>query len=380
LIARHCWTPVVVSALVAFGCERTLPPAGQSDAPAQDASVEEPAMADAEEPNVHETPPRDPVDLSVGCTPATMQPVAGVLADDQHPCRAWVEALHGRLATVWRRYAGAYWAKNADGIGLFVTCQHCFDTLAGLRAPRGDEKTVAMVGMPPELVDGGIYSVEHQGEGLDFQATYVVGYTLFAPPIPPGSRDKHGNLDLFPRDDFVVMAVSGDIQRPPSRKPWMDPPLMMPKTPAIFADPQELASASVVTATPIVGEPILALGFPVTSAGQMTFTVSSVLADDEAAKMVSRAERAESRLEYDPQTEFLFPAQCAEGCSGGAVFDRWGRYLGVIVRGSTTEVDGRYFTRVVRATYIAEQLQAALDGADEELRGSVGPLLEPALR
>jgi hypothetical protein len=366
----------VVALLALGGCERTRPPADQSDAPEQRTST------DAEEPNMPTTP-RELVDFSGGCAAVTMQPVADALASD-HPCHRWVGALYGRLATVWERYGGTYWAVNADGIGVFVTCHHCFDALPGLRAPEGSsDKTVAAVGLPPELVDGAVRSIQHRGGELDidFQVLYLPGYALFAPAVPPGARDQRGNLvNLRPGEDFVVMAVPGEILRPPSRAPWMDPPATLPNTPAIFTDPEQLASASVVTADPIAGEPILALGFPQASGGQMTFTVSSVLADDEAATMVSRAEREEARIEYDPRSEFLFAAQSTEGCSGGGVFDRYGRYLGVMVRASTTAVDGRYFTRVIRATYIAAQLQAALDGADDELRASVSPLLEPVLR
>lgn len=367
-IGAPALTVIAIVALATPGCERKRVPTEQHPGP-----VAQPkAPVDAG--------PRALVDLSVGCTPMTMQPVASVLASAAHPCQRWVKPLYGRLASVWGRFGGTYWAVNAAGAGLFVTCRHCTDTLAGLRAPQGSDKTVAAVGLPPVLVDGAIRSVHEREHGIDRQAMYLPGYTLFAPAVPANSKDKLGNLNVSPRDDFVVMAVPGEILRPPSRKPWMTPPTTLPATPVIFADPHKLTRAPLVTGAPIAGEPILALGFPRASGSQMTATVSTVLADDEAARMVSRAEPEESRLEYDPRVEFLFPAQSTAGLSGGGVFDRFGRYLGVMVRGNTTKIHGRYFTRVVRATYIAAQLKAALSRADAELRDRVKPLVESVFR
>jgi len=297
---------------------------------------------------------------------------AATALDPAHPCRHWVAALYGRVATVGLSGSGSIVAINSKKSAVFVTCQHCFGTSGGLVVPgQRENPNVAVVGMPPTWIDGEIESRQSSGYDQEFRNAYAI----FAPKAPKSAFDKKGSLsNIEPRHDFVISALSGRINRITGHLGMM-PPRDIPPDPVRPRDPAALLGTGEHTAAPVVGALVLTLGYPKSMGRQLAFSVGPVLADDVAASVIARAEPGEAAIPYDPEIEFLVASQLSEGNSGGGVFDREGRFLGVMVRASVTPVDGAHFVRVVRASAIERAFEAALAAASESDRAAISPYI-----
>jgi hypothetical protein len=122
---------------------------------------------------------------------------------------------------------------------------------------------------------------------------------------------------------------------------------------------------------------VLAIGFPREAGGDMVFSAARVLGDDEAVAWLARADPEEAAIPYKPEVEMILAVRSVAGMSGGGVFDRQGRYLGVMVRASTRGPD--YVTRVVRARHIARRLREALATVEAAERDRIAAFLDPSL-
>ena len=314
-------------------------------------------------------PPPAGSDLAGECPITASTSAASVLRAD-HPCRLWVDALWGRMVSVGNGMSGTVWYVSARQSGVLATCQHCFAAGGGLRFPGGPEPITAMIGTSAELSAGEIRS-DVSGDRV---STYRHAYALYAREIPSSAADARGNLTrIKPIDDWVVAAVSGKVVEVPGHLAAV-PPEVIPPDPLEVRDPVGLLGVE-DTGAPVAGELAITLGFPNVAGGALMFTVNRIHDDEIAADIISRAEPDERAIPYDPAVEFLMAGQLTVGNSGGGVFDRRGRYLGVMVRGSVVPVDGAHFVRVVRASHMKEQIEAALAGAEADLRERVAPYL-----
>lgn len=309
-------------------------------------------------------------DLAGDCPETASTSVASAL-DTRQPCRDWVEATYHRVASVGSGKSGAIWSISSKGAAVFVTCQHCFGTSGGLTAPRGGNSGgVVTVGTAPERTGDRVTS----GQPVDNTNRFHYAYVLYAPKPPPSATDARGNLtNIKPVDDWVVSAMPGKVFTSYGHLALV-PPESMPTDPLAVRDPAKLLGVE-TTGEPVPGELALTLGFPAAGQGAMMFTAGAIHTDARAAEIISRAEKGEREIAYDPAVEFLVAGQLTVGNSGGGVFDRRGRYLGVMVRGSVEPVDGEHFVRVVRASYIRVQVDKALSAAAPELRAAVEPYL-----
>jgi len=283
-----------------------------------------------------------------------------------HPCRAWIEATRGRVFGTGVAFSGTVVATTAArGAGLFLTCHHCG---AG---GRGAQVLVDPEASPPATMQ--------VGEPQQFYLAYL----LFAPVLPPTAFDAANNLTrILPRDDIAVGAMSNKLYKLRGQLGVVPPPHVIDGS-IPLDDPRGIAGSAAPWAPATPNAPVLLLGYPRdlperTFGGALVASVGEVLDDRAARDKLARAEADEAGIPYDPEVELVVAARAVSGMSGGGVFDRDGRFVGVMVRGTTTRVDGTYLTRVVRATFIWAQLRAALERADDALRARITPFL-PAL-
>jgi hypothetical protein len=184
---------------------------------------------------------------------------------------------------------------------------------------------------------------------------------------------------IEPRHDFVVSTISGAPVDVVGHLGAMASATVADTKLAVH-DPQHLLSAAEPWASPEPGTQVLLLGFPRdlpdhTFAGELVASVGEVLDDARAKDMLARADADEAAIPYDPRIEFVVAARASSGMSGGGSFDAAHRYLGVLVRGTVSPVDGTYLTRVVRARYVLDQLEAALAGAPTMMRDKLVPFV-----
>jgi Trypsin-like peptidase domain len=337
---------VVVVAL--FGCK--------GDAPS-------PAVASGSAPAV-----------AKACENVDLALASAILGDAAHPCRARVDAAYGRMMATGMPFSGTLVStRPTRGAGLFVTCQHCAGPAGdGLHDPEIEDPSTIQSRAPAQLLGTKVQS------GRETQIFFI--HRLFSPLPPKSAFDTKGHLSqIEPRHDFVVATISGAPVEVVGHLGAL-PSATVSDTKLAVHDPQRLLASAEPTANPAPGTQVLLLGFPRdlpdhAFAGELVASVGEVLDDARAKDMLGRADADEAAIPYDPTIEFVVTARAASGMSGGGAFDAAHRYLGVLVRGTVTEVDGKYLTRVVRARYILEQLDGALSRAPAPLRDKLTPFV-----
>lgn len=314
------------------------------------------------------SPPASPraADVPAACRSLDLFIAADAVRLAGHPCRAWIEATRGRVFGTGVAFSGTVVATTAArGAGLFLTCHHCGAGRAGTQVLDDPETS------PPSTMQVG-----------DPQQFYLA-YLLFAPIPPPTAYDAAHNLTkILPRDDIAVGTISSKLYKLRGQIGVVPPPHVLDGA-IPLQDPRGIASSTTPWVPAKPGTPVLLLGYPRdlperSFRGELVASVGEVLDDAAARDKLSRAEADEASIPYDPEVELVVAARAVSGMSGGGVFDADGRFVGVMVRGTTTRVDGTYLTRIVRATFIWAQLESALARADGALRARITPFL-PAL-
>jgi hypothetical protein len=300
--------------------------------------------------------------------------LASAILTGAHPCRARVDAAYGRmLATGMPFSATLVSTRPPRGAGLVITCQHCSGAARdGLHDPEIEEPSTLQARAPAQLVGNKVLS------GRETQIFFI--HRVFSPLPPKSAFDAKGRLSLIePRHDFVVSTISGSPVEVVGHLGALASATVADTKLAVH-DPQHLLSAAEPSASPEPGTQVLLLGFPRdlpdhTFAGELVASVGEVLDDARAKDMLARADADEASIPYDPSIELVVAARAASGMSGGGAFDGAHRYLGVLVRGTLKPVDGKYLTRVVRARYVLDQLDAALAGASTAMRDKLTPFI-----
>jgi hypothetical protein len=263
--------------------------------------------------------------------------------------------------------------RPTRGAGLFITCQHCAGASGdGLHDPEIDEPSTIQARAPAQLVGGKLLS------GRETQLFFI--HRVFSPWPPKSAFDAKGHLSqIEPRHDFVVATISGTPVEVVGHLGAMASATVADTKLAVH-DPQHILAAAEPWARPEPGTQVLLLGFPRdlpdhTFAGELVASVGEVLDDARAKDMLARADADEAAIPYDPRIEFVVTARASSGMSGGGAFDGAHRYLGVLVRGTLKPVDDKYLTRVVRAGYVLDELDAALARAPVATRDKLTPFV-----
>jgi hypothetical protein len=293
--------------------------------------------------------------------------LSNVLSDAKHPCRDWVDRTYGRtFTTSFGATASILSVHTQHGSGILLTSFHQFGK-GFFGAVESD--------VPLMLRDPGkvaplpiVRPIDQQGFTVD---TSYGGVPFFHPAVP---STEAGNLqNILPVHDFVLSAADGDTTPPTSRN------ALGSGKPTLY-DPAHTLDLVPSYADPHPGDVVVAYGLPeiLTSTG-VTMSINRVLSDAEATDAVSALARLndeEGSVPYDPKVEFLARGASTVGMSGAGAFTSEGRCAGVLVRASTQTISDRQIVRFVRATYIMQQLAAALASADAATRAAVAPYTE----
>lgn len=310
--------------------------------------------------------------LPVACDEVTeLFAVADVLADGDHPCIAWVDIVHGRVARSSAASASIYSRNTANGTGVLVSAMHVLGV--GWFGAEGEALT-AMVHDPAAAMGvPRITLVNPDGGALNNQLTPM--FDLYNPDVP---AEQHTDFfrDLLPRHDFHFAVVDSQLV---SMMPIGAVGPLNDEPPDLY-DPAGTTTSSVTFSDAAAGELVIMVGFPSGGGfvGGMAASVGRVLSDEEAEQAVeflATAGDEEGDIAYDAEVEIMMEGHALPGMSGGGVFDGDGLQVGVIVRASDP-IDGLQYVRAVRMNFAVGRLNAALEDLDDAQRQRILPYVE----
>ena len=310
---------------------------------------------------------------STVCQPVTpLFSVVEAISDQDNPCREWIYKLQGRVAKNSNQSA-SIWSLNTEaGTALVVSALHTLGE--GWLGPGGTliEEQLRDPNEKPGATR--IFLVKGEDGSVDSLASVL--FILYNPEIPP---DQSGNhlLDVLPRHDFFVGVID-------SQKVVMEPlpgtPAPLKHEPPVVFDPSDLTTVAPTYADVNPGDAVVLMGYPMVDdfAGMLAASIGRVLNDTEAEEAIKELEvlgDEEGGIAYDPEVEMIIEGHSVLGMSGGGVYDRAGRQVGILVRASY-EYDGKQYIRAVRMTFVIASLMSAYKALSDTERAAVGPYLE----
>jgi hypothetical protein len=300
--------------------------------------------------------------------------VADALADPDDACHSWVSSTFGRSVRVGGS-SGSVWTRRNDfGLGVVTSAAHTrgegFFGPAGTDIPTFFDEPSAVTSsgfVHQPLADGSAHS------------ELAAGTFLFFHPEIPAAESGNKLRDILPRHDFFLTVI--DNQQIASAQGQVMGDLVRDEL--VMHDPEELTSTAPTFVDVQADEDIMLLGVPHHLGGQLVYSVGRVLSTAEAdALMLALADVGdeEGMIPFDPEVEFFIEATGHPGMSGGGVYSASGRQAGIMVRATTTPVDGSVYVRAVRMSFVVAELSAAFESATPDTRALTTPFLEPELR
>jgi hypothetical protein len=280
-----------------------------------------------------------------------------------HPCRAWLAKTYARVVMLAPYGSGVVWSLDTERrTGLLLSAAHVFQFTRDVRfgARRG--------------------FVDPERGAAERWLACVPGASAIAKPRGPsvtmlywpGSKTvpRYGWNTILPEDDFLLAALAGDLDASDcatATNGSADASFQIFTRPT-GAPALDLAPTALPIAALATGTDVLVIGYP--EGRPQTYSVARVLDDAQATRRVAELANAgddEGVIPYSKRVEFLADGAVGAGPSGGGIFDRDGKLVGILVRGSHA---GPPTIRAVRATYILEQLRAAWQKSpDKKLAG-----------
>ncbi len=298
--------------------------------------------------------------------------VDSALSNTNHPCYAWVEDVHGRVAKSGTSSA-VVWSLNTEaGTGVLVSAIHTLDT--GWYEPTGSAVMESLSSPVDQAGVARIRLVLAESGVPDTQVTPM--YELYNPPVP-AEENGHGFGDILPRHDFYVAAI--DSQKL-SAKSLINPSVTIRKdAPEVF-DPGSYTTGEETWASGVSDSLVMLSGYPAAPpfSGQQASSIGRVLSDSEAEAAIDFLKQqwdVEGDIPYDAQAEMIIDGRASGGMSGGGVFDSNRLLVGIIVRASDP-IDNRQYVRAVRMSFIVSRLRNAFDSLEPDEQRAVEPYLE----
>ena len=291
-------------------------------------------------------------DLAGNCALITLQKVSQTLKDSTDPCSQWVNAVFGRVHRV-SGSSGAVWTTNTQfGTALSVTARH----VLGDPPPISGQDIDEYFGPPGALDQTELFSYLPLRTATGVNRLRNQTFRILTERITADEYENHYS-EILPKNDYVVAVLTERLLE--DEQITFDPPL---KEPVKINDPLKLLAQNCTFSGPIPGESVIVLGFPKEPiySGEMVFSVGKVYQDFRAEEMIE-LDPSESKIVYDKSVEFAIDARSIPGMSGGGVFNKYGQYLGVVVRGNDEPIEkNKYFIRVIKAEYISGQIEEKL--------------------
>jgi hypothetical protein len=300
--------------------------------------------------------------------------VATPLAEPGHDCHDWLEITHGRVPQSGFMSAAVWSLRTEATTGLMVSAVH---TLAEGWIVPGGQPAPAELRDPAE--DPGTVRIRHATPGGGAPSEGLSPMFLLWTPAIPAEETGDRMTRITPRHDFFLAVLdSQQLEVYGGLAPIPEP---LRHEPPPIHDPAGLTTTEPTYAEARPGELVLVMGYPQggPTAGLLSASVGRVLDDDEAEAAIAALAAAgdeEGGIPYDPEVELLVEGEARPGMSGGGVFDRDGRLLGILVRAST-DLPSTQYIRVVRMTFVVGQLEAHLAEEPPEVADRASPYLEP---
>jgi hypothetical protein len=296
-----------------------------------------------------------------------------VLADAADPCRDWIEAVHGRTASVTFG-SGSVWSRRTQhGTGILTTAAH----IASPCPHDGADCPAAL--HDPGAQEGSAFVKLSQIGGGPPKLEFSAHFALYTELIP--ASENVGNLSgVLPRHDVTLFAVdSQTFEDDGTSIAHIPDPIVDAELP--LHDPEGLTLARPTWASPADGARVLLAGYPAGGdhAGELAASVGRVMgaAEVEAAlAALAAAGDEEGSIPYDPEAEMVLEGHALVGMSGSGVFDEAGRQVGILVRASTAEI-GVQYVRAVRMSFVVSRIEEARQQLPADLAAAVAPYLEP---
>ncbi len=307
------------------------------------------------------------------CQPVTpLFSVVEVISDQDHPCWEWVYKLQGRVTRSGQQSASVWSLRTEAGTALVVSALHTLGQ--GYLGPGGSLIEERLRDPAEEPGATRIFLVKDKDGSVDRLASVL--FILYNPEVPP---EQSGNFlrDILPRHDFFVGVID-------SQKVVMEPlpgePAPLRHEPPVILDPSDLTTVAPTYADVNPGDAVVLIGYPQKDnlAGIPAASIGRVLSDPEAGdtiKELAALGDEEGGIAYDPEAEMLIEGHSVVGMSGGGVYDRAGKQVGILVRASN-EYDGKQYVRAVRMTFVVARLLSAYEALSDTERAAVSPYLE----
>jgi len=300
--------------------------------------------------------------------------VAEVLADPDHACHIWVDMVQSRGVRVDSGGSASLWSRRTTyGTGLLATAAHVLSPCSALLG-EVDGDCPEMLVDPKNSRAAALIRLAQPGGGPPI-SQLTAHFELYNPFVPEGQFWS----PLGPsRYDLTIYAVDNqtfqvwDTDAVP--EPIHDEALQL-------HDPYGVTTAEETWGSAEPGMKVLLLGFPTNEnyvPAELAVSVGLVLDDDAAHNailMLAAAGDEEGLIPYDAEAEFLFEGHASNGMSGGGVYDKDGRQLGIAVRTSFLET-GPQYVRAVRMSYVTAKIQAKLENLSPSEQAAIVPYLE----
>ncbi len=306
--------------------------------------------------------------------PTRLFVAADILADVEHPCFEWLDTTHGRLADAPNGSAVVWTVRTSSRAALVVSALHT--VRQGLLAPADSEVEERLVDPSVEIAFGTIQVFDPGG--VELAETHSPTFLLYH-PAASGQDHAEAFQNLRPRNDFFLTVADDQML---DRASPESAGALRAASPGLY-DPRMIADSPMPIASVVPGELVLLEGFPSSLAVGLTRTprlgasVGRALSDAEAEEIVSMLREAgdeEGEIAYDADAEMIIEGEASPGMSGGGVFNRDGRLVGIIVR--VTEAHSLpIHTRAVRLTYIKRRIEDALDALPDREQAAVSAFL-----
>ncbi len=282
----------------------------------------------------------------------------------------WVDRSYGRAvrgstasATIWSR-------RSEYGTALIVGAVHTLGL--GWFGPADTAVSESIVDPGERVGVARLFLIRPDGSGPDALASPWFG--LYNPAVEAG-RNNNLLADVLPREDFYI-AVTDSQKLDVTGLPPMVEPIV--KADLTIYDPAEVTTSDPTWVNAVGGELVLLLGYP-DDTRELTASVGRVLSDDEAVRAVATLADLgdpEGSIPYDADAELIIQGESVVGMSGGAVVDRSGRLVGILVR-ATDVHNGVQYVRAVRMSYVVFRLAVAFDGLGLTEQQAIRGYLEP---
>ncbi len=240
-----------------------------------------------------------------------------VLADPKHPLHEWVINAAKKVVLLPPAGSGVVLGRDTKSGEVLM--------LSALHVGRYNHESLkeGINNWQSKLLLGaGLFSTESKGPNIPAKVKVI-----FSPGQPQGEEMDQVN----PARDFLVsrleLSQSTDLNIPPI----------------------EIGKAQ-------AGETLLLLGYPRMTGQMLWHSVGQVIDNNKASELIARTKAPA----FDPAVEIMVEASAIEGMSGGGAFDQSGRLVGILVRQGGDDAQGKNYTRIVRADYIAEQLMIGM--------------------